>query len=516
MKKISILSQNVIGENDRFWAASGLDELFAFMKTEAGEYLTSRMQEKGTCRYVRNHFTLNREIINGVRCGGDVYAEDAAGNPVYDFAWINDVFRRIVEKGMKPVVEMDFMPDPLIGNSGGITQEGFGHKQSNRYCPNDWKKWDALLKAFVQNLADTFGLEEIRTWYFEVWNEPDSWPVDDWESFFRLYDVFAEAVKSVDQALKVGGPACFRMPLFYAFLNHVANGTNYVTGQKEIPLDYISYHIYGMSGGWLTEYPLVMPTVQRFIQELLWVQRAINTYPSLKGKELLLNEWGVISNYERSSKDYPPLEVRNSEFSALFAVKLVDCVQVLRKKFDLPLTMMLYWGFCNEDTCNTLFHGNRSLSTAYHICKPIQTAHEFLAMMGTDSLEVEGMKAGSDEGALAARGDCGVQALVYYFNEYDADRNLPDRSYQLEFKDLEDGIYKLHVYTMDDTHNNTYRLWKRLGSPEELSKQQLEFLHAEQEITADLEQTVAVKGGTYSYDVALSSVSMKLVTLTRV
>lgn len=205
-----------------------------------------------------------------------------------------------------------------------------------------------MLKAFVQNLADTFGLTEIRTWYFEVWNEPDSWPVDDWESFFRLYDVFAEAVKSVDSALKVGGPACFRMPLFYAFLNHVANGTNYVTGRKEIPLDYISYHIYGMSGAWLTEYPLVMPTVQRFIQELLWVQRAINTYPSLKGKEFLLNEWGVISNYERSSKEYPPLEVRNSEFSALFAVKLVDCVQELRKKFDLPLKMMLYWGICDK------------------------------------------------------------------------------------------------------------------------------------------------------------------------
>ena len=149
---------------------------------------------------------------------------------------------------MKPVVEMDFMPDPLIGNSGGITQEGFGHKQSNRYCPNDW------------------------------------------DNFYRLYDVFAEAVKSVDQELRVGGPACFRMPLFYAFLNHVANGTNHVTGKKGVPLDFISYHIYGMSGGWLKEYPLVMPTVQRFVQELLWVQRAINTYTSLKGTEFLLNE----------------------------------------------------------------------------------------------------------------------------------------------------------------------------------------------------------------------------------
>lgn len=102
MKNISILSQNVIGENDRFWAASGLDELFAFMKTEAGEYLTNRMQEKGTCRYVRNHFTLNREIINGVRCGGDVYAEDAAGlrRKVLDTGKVTVIVQMIGKSGM--------------------------------------------------------------------------------------------------------------------------------------------------------------------------------------------------------------------------------------------------------------------------------------------------------------------------------------------------------------------------------------------------------------------------------
>lgn len=106
--------------------------------------------------------------------------------------------------------------------------------------------------------------------------------------------------------------------------------------------------------------------------------------------------------------------------------------------------------------------------------------------------------------------------MVYYFSECDAEHNLPNRRYQLVFKDLEDGIYKLQVYTLDDTHNNTYRLWQRMGSPAELSKLEQELLHAEQEITADAEQTVEVKGDAYRYAVELSSVSMKLVTLTRV
>ncbi len=515
MRDIIVKTAQEGEQNDRFWAACGLDELFAFSLTEAGEFLTDRMQTKGTCRYVRNHFTLNREIIRGRRCGGDVYSEDAQGNPIYDFTWINDVFRRIVDKGMKPIVEMDYMPDPLVGSSGGVTQEGFGYKQTNRYCPNDWDKWDALSKAFVQNLAETFGPEEIRTWYFEVWNEPDSWKVDDWKEFYRLYDVFAEAVKSVDSELKVGGPACFRMPLFYSFLDHVENGINYVTGQKGVPLDFISYHIYGMSGAWLKEYPLVMPTVQRFVQELLWIQRAIDVYPSLRNTEFLLDEWGVISNYERSSKDYPSLEIRNSEYSALFAVKLVDCIRTLRKNYNLPLTMMLYWGFCNEDVNNTLFNGNRSLTTAHHICKPIQTAHEFLAMMGETALPVEGIKSGSDEGALAAGCGTDTQVLVYYFDEYDAERKLPPRSYRLKFQDLEEGTYKLAVYTMDDTHHNTYRLWQRMGAKENLSKSELELIHKEQELAPDTEETIEVKDGSFAYETELSSVSMKLVTMTK-
>ncbi len=515
MKSIAVKTDSVTGVNDRFWAASGIDELFAFIKTEEGEFLTDRMAKKGTCRYIRNHFTLNREIINGARCGGDVYSEDAEGNPLYDFEWINDVFRRAVSKGIKPIVELDYMPDLLIGESGGVTQEGLGHKQGNRYYPNHWGKWEKLLKAFVQNLADTFGLEEIRTWYFEVWNEPDNWPVEEWNQFHRLYDVFAHAVKSVDPALKVGGPACFKMSFFRSFLNHVENGINYVTGEKGVALDFISYHIYGMSGAWLKKWPLVMPTVQRFVQELLWIQREIRNFPSLQNTEFMLNEWGVISNYERSCKDYPPLEIRNSEYSGLFSVKLVDCLQMLRREYSLPLSVLLYWGFSNEDNRGVLFNGNRSLTTANHICKPVQTAHEFLAMLGDETVKTEGLLPGGDEGVMATQSKDSAEALVYYFNECDTESSFPNRDYRLNFTGLDDGCYKLSVYTMDNTHNNTYRLWQRMGCPETLSAEEKEALSQEQEVTADVTETVEVKQGSFSYDVSLPGVSMKLVTLTK-
>ena len=514
MKKISIYTDKVRSVNDRFWAASGSDELYAMAYSPEGDFLMKRMNRLGTCRYVRNHYTLNKEIRRGVRCGGDVYSEDEKGNPVYDFAWINGVYRKFLKNGIKPIVELDYLPDALADRSGDVTQEGTGEKYNNRFYPNDLEKWKKLLTAFMQNLVDEFGLEELRTWYFEVWNEPDSWPIGSWNLFYRMYDVFAHVVKSIDSNLRVGGPGCFKPSFMHPFLEHVVNGTNYVTGEKGAPIDFISYHIYGMSGAvdWLNEYPLIMPTVQRFSQELMWVFRLIGDYPQLKGIEFQLNEWGVISNYEKSSKQFPPLEIRNSEYSALFMIKLVDSITEIRRKYGYNITTMLYWGFAGEDLFNDTFNGNRSLTTKPNVCKPIQTAHEFLSMFGSNFVESD-LKPGGNDGCIAASDGKQTQAMVYFFDEFDRDGELSDREYEIEFNGLSNGKHTLKVYTLDRTHNNTFRLWERMGRPENLTEDQIKALHREQNITYDTEIEVEVSDGKLSYEISLPSVSLKLITI---
>jgi len=197
MTNIKIFVDKLRLVNDRFWAACGSDELYPMAYSDEGEFLMARMEKTGSCRYVRNHYALNFEIQSGIRCGGDVYTEDENGNPVYDFTWINGVYRNFVKHGIKPIVELDFLPDKLTGSGGNVTQEGTEEEYTNRFYPNDWNKWSGLLKTFVRNLADEFGIEEIRTWYFEVWNEPDSWPIESWDMFYKLYDVFVDAVTSV-------------------------------------------------------------------------------------------------------------------------------------------------------------------------------------------------------------------------------------------------------------------------------------------------------------------------------
>lgn len=481
MKKIRIYTNETRGTADHFWAASGLDELFPLVHTEAGRYCLERMQSKGTCKYMRNHFTLNSCERMGLRCGGDVYREDEDGNPFYDFTWINSAFRQMVEHGIKPIVEMDFVPQALC-LKGDIIQEGTGELQPERYIPADWTKWRALLKAFVENLQHEFGVDETRSWFFEVWNEPDSWPVDTWPNFYKLYDVFVDTVTGVDDQLRIGGPGCFKNNFMHPFLNHVVNGTNYVTGEKGTRIDFISYHIYGMSGGWLNEYPLIIPTVQRFTQELMWLSRTIEAYPSLRNVEIQLNEWGVVSNYERDAHTYPVLHLRNSEYSALFMVKLVDCIYEMREKYHLPLSLMLYWGFCSEDHFDLLFNGNRSLTTAYHITKPIGTVHEMLATMGETLLKTRGLTPGGSCGCFATRDEECIDIMLYRFDENLLEADCSTESFDISLEGLTAGNYTADFYVMDQNNHNTFRLWQRMGSKELLALEEAEALHVEEDL----------------------------------
>ena len=511
MKNVRVFSDKIKCDNDGFWKASGLDELFPLALTESGDYIMKRMKEKDTCKYVRNHFTLSTCYRYGLRCGGEVYTEDENGNPVYHFEWINSVFKKFVENGIKPIVEMDFVPDALV-LKGDIIQEGTGERQPERYIPNNWEKWRNLLIAFTENLRDTFGTDEIRTWFFEVWNEPDSWPVATWKHFYKLYDVFADAVTSVDDKLKVGGPGCFKNNFMHPFLDHIANGTNYVTGKKGTRCDFISYHIYGMSGGWLSEWPVIMPTVQRFTQELMWLQRSIEAFPSLRNTEIHLNEWGVVSNYERTVKDYPVLDLRNSEYSALFMVKLVDTIFTLKDKYKLPLSLMLYWGFCGEDHFTELFNGNRSITTAHHILKPIGTAYEMLSLLGDSILKTEGLNAGSDSGLLAAKGKDSTDLLVYRFTEYDLNGEGECECFNIEVKDLPDGEYKLDYYIMDRENNNSFRTYERLKN-KELSEADIEEIRSAGDLKVSKTIKSVCENGTLNLNVTLPAQSMVLIKI---
>ena len=475
--RFEVKTNIVVGKNTEFWKAAGSDHLFYHSLKPAGQYLLKRMKATNSHHYLRSHHTFNKDIKHGVIRGQNVYSEDRNGNPIYNFSNVNEVFKSYVENGIKPIVEYDYFPEALTrieddvsrGNDEGMSMINSG--------PNNWKKWSDLMKAATQNFIDKFGIEEVRSWYFEVWNEPDGWPEEQWYVFYKMYDVFVDAVTSVDSRLRVGGPACYHEYFLKPFLNHVVNGTNYVTGKKGSRIDFISYHIYGLSGKWLNNEPHIQPQVQRFSQSILWLKRLLKSYPSLKGTEFHLNEWGLSSNYYRTVSEYPDLEYRNSISSALFLFKLVDALYQIEDYYNFPTSMLLYWGFSWEADEDDFFKGKRELLTAGNTPKPIQTGFEMLAKLQPERIKVVKYKKVSRLGLIATQSEEKIVLLVYNYEESDGEQVTGNDIINIQLSGLsEKQDYRVESIQLDSENNNTYQTWLSMGSPDSSRSTNLEPL----------------------------------------
>jgi len=179
-------------------------------------------------RYVRFHAIFHDEV--------GVYNEDEHGNPVYNFAYVDQIYAGLLKRGVRPFVEISFMPKKLAFNPDAL--HPFWYKQ-NVSPPKSMERWDDLIKQFALHLVERYGTEELAQWYFEVWNEPN---IDFWngiprqKSYFDLYDHTARALKSVSPRLRVGGPATAAAAWVDDFLQH--------TAKNHVPVDFVSSHAY--------------------------------------------------------------------------------------------------------------------------------------------------------------------------------------------------------------------------------------------------------------------------------
>jgi xylan 1,4-beta-xylosidase len=179
-------------------------------------------------RYVRFHAILHDEV--------GVYTEDEHGNPVYNFSYVDQIYDGLLANNVRPVVEISFMPKKLAFNPDAL--HPFWYKQ-NVSPPKSMQRWDGLMTAFAQHLVDRYGIDEVATWYFEVWNEPN---IDFWggiprdKSYYELYDHTARDLKQVNPRLRVGGPATAAAAWIPEFLAH--------TSANHVPVDFVSSHGY--------------------------------------------------------------------------------------------------------------------------------------------------------------------------------------------------------------------------------------------------------------------------------
>ena len=178
--------------------------------------------------YIRFHAIFHDEV--------GLYDEDAAGNPVYNFSYVDQIYDGLLQNGVRPFVELSFMPQKLAAQQ--IMQDFWYHPIVSP--PKDWAKWDDLISHFAQHLVDRYGIDEVSQWYFEVWNEPnlDFWAGDPHEeTYYQLYDVTARALKKVNPRLRVGGPATAQAAWVDRFIAHAV--------ENHVPVDFVSTHVYG-------------------------------------------------------------------------------------------------------------------------------------------------------------------------------------------------------------------------------------------------------------------------------
>ncbi len=447
--------------------------------------------------YIRVHHLLTSG--NGVAelkfSSTDVYHEDAHGNPVYDFRLFDGIFDAYKAAGVRPMVELGFMPEALAADVPGRTEPYQVHFPGSTVSgrsnnpPKDYAKWGELCRVVTAHLVERYGRDAVNQWYFEVWNEPD---IDYWhstpEEYWRLYDYAVAGVRAALPSGKVGGPASTsprneKAKLFLQhFLDHIATGKSAATGGA-VPLDFISFHAKGqpqIAAGRVTM------GIQKEMDDADAGFALIASYPRFKSLPIILSEADPEGCAACSSKMNPANNYRNGTLYPAYTAAALKGLYALQDRHNVDLLAMLSWSFEFEN--KDYFEGFRSLATN-GIDKPVLNVFRMFGLMGGDRVRTtstgevpldtilhSGVRAAADVDALATRGD--HKAAVLLWNYHDIADTNGTAAATLTITGVPADVQRVLVeeYRIDDTHSNAYTVWKAMGSPQHLTGEQYRTL----------------------------------------
>jgi xylan 1,4-beta-xylosidase len=385
--------------------------------TELREALRIAHDELGV-RTVRAHGILDDDL--------GTYTE-SGGRAVHDFAGIDRVYDELMELGLRPVVELSFMPRELARDPDRTV---FTYRAVTS-PPKDWSRWAALTRDLAAHLVQRYGRDEVVSrWAFEVWNEPNLevfWSGTP-EEYFRLYDVSARAIKSVDPGLRVGGPSSAAAGWIWELLGHLRD--------SGAPLDFLSTHVYG-------NVPLdLRPVLGAF---------------GRAGTPIWWTEWGTTPTHFH--------HVGDTVFAAAFLLRgmasALDRIEVLS-----------HWvasdHFGELGAPPELFHGGFGLLSVGNLRKPRYWALALLARLGRSRLPVaaSGDGAGGLVEALAARHEDGRIGVLAWNVTLDqgkigGDPRL-DRRVRILVSVPPGAAYTVRHYRIDAGHSNIVPAWERM------------------------------------------------------
>ena len=478
---------------DRFFDLSvGSDFPGTLIRDASQAQLKTAVDELGF-RYLRFH-AIFHDVLGTVR--------KVDGKVVHDFTGIDRLYDHLLATGIRPFVELGFTPDALATSPQTIF-----YWKGNTSHP-DPAGWHDLVDDFVRHLEIRYGAEEVRRWYFEVWNEPNLagfWEGADQAAYFSLYDATARTIKAIDPALRVGGPSTAGADWVEPFLAQAhANG---------VAVDFVSTHSYGVDSGFLDEKGVadtkLSPSPDAIVGDVRRVRQQIaaSAFPDLP---LFFSEW---------STSYNPRDlVHDSYVSAPWILTKLRASQGMAQA-------MSYWVYSDlfeePGPPSATFHGGFGLLTREGIRKPAFFAYKYLHAL-------QGQTIASDDDRTLAATD-GTTTTVLAWDWQQPAQALSNRSFygkpqpaglarplHLRLQHLKPGTYRLRVHRTGYRANDAFTAWLLMGSPADPDAAQLRQLR---DLTADVpevERKVQVGAdGVVRWTVAMRSNDVVLVTLER-
>jgi xylan 1,4-beta-xylosidase len=444
--------------------------------------------------YVRVHNLLTTgDGSSSLKWGStNVYTEDAAGDPIYSWTILDRVFDTFQETGIRPLVEIGFMPKAL-----SIHPEPYRHHFPQgtiftgwAYPPSNYAKWAELVFQFVRHLRGRYGDDVVRRWLWEVWNEPD---IEYWkgtpEEYFKLYDFTADAVVRAFPEARVGGPHSTgpagpkAAEFLRLFLDHCAHGRNYVSSKVGSPLHFIGFHAKG-APTWQNDH--VQMGIARQLVSIEQGVKIVSSFPEWRRTPIILGESDPEGCAACSARNNPQNSYRNGPLYASYTAEVLNNILALADREHANFFGAVTWAFEFED--QPYFEGLRELATN-GVDKPVLNAFRMFGLLGEDRVKATssgaipaeevvraGVRRQPDINVIATRKDHEVEVLIW--NYHDDDLPAPAAPIHLEVSGLPATASRglLEHFRVDSQHSNGFAVWKEMGSPQSPSETQYEQL----------------------------------------
>jgi xylan 1,4-beta-xylosidase len=423
--------------------------------------------------------------VRTVRAHGTFLPETVTVNDdgSFDFAGLDEVYDRFLATGLKPVVELSFIPKELTADPDYTVFE----YRAQVSVPREWERWGDLVRALTHHLRERYGADEVATWEFEVWNEANLevfWNGTE-ADYHRLYDIAVREIKAIDERIRVGGPSSAAAGWVGTFLEYCR--------ANDVPVDFVSTHTYGNA-------PLDMRPLT-------------SSFAAATGKpepEILWTEWGVTPTHFH--------RVSDSVFSAPFVLHGMKSALV-------STDCLAYW-VCSDQFEELgwppkLLHGGFGLLTVGNLRKPRFWALYLLSRLAGGQVPASCTGDGGESlvEALATRTDDTVDVLVWNGtldrSKIDGAAAL-DRDVTVTVSGLEPGEYTVESARVDEQHANIGGVWRELSDADWPTEEQWATLRSSDTLPIEYLAKVAVgDDGVASVAVELPMPGIRSLRLTR-